>query len=242
MKHGKRYREQYAKVDREHAYQPVEAVKLVRDLQSAKFAETVECHIRTGLNVRHADEQLRGTITLPHSAGRDVTIAVFARGPKADEAREAGADFVGDEDLAKRIQDEGWTDFDIAIATPDMMPVVGRLGRVLGPQGKMPNPKLGTVTMDIATAVNESKAGKVEYRTDRQAIVHLAIGKTDMEEDALLENYAALIDEVMRAKPASAKGRYLRTITLATSQGPGVRVDPQRTRNITAAEEAAAVA
>jgi large subunit ribosomal protein L1 len=240
MKHGKRYREQYAKVDREHAYQPVEAVKLVRDLQSAKFAETVECHIRTGLNVRHADEQLRGTITLPHSAGRDVTIAVFARGPKADEAREAGADFVGDEDLAKRIQDEGWTDFDIAIATPDMMPVVGRLGRVLGPQGKMPNPKLGTVTMDIATAVNESKAGKVEYRTDRQAIVHLAIGKTDMEESALLENYAALLDEIMRAKPAAAKGRYLRTITLATSQGPGVRVDTTRTRNIT--EETAAVA
>jgi large subunit ribosomal protein L1 len=242
MKHGKRYREQYSKVDREHAYPPTEAVKLVKDLQSTKFTETVECHIRTGLNVRHADEQLRGTITLPHSAGRDVTIAVFARGPKADEAREAGADFVGDEDLAKRIQDEGWTDFDIAIATPDMMPVVGRLGRVLGPQGKMPNPKLGTVTMDIATAVNESKAGKVEYRTDRQAIVHLAIGKTDMEESDLLENYAALIDEIMRAKPAAAKGRYLRTITLATSQGPGVRVDPQRTRNITSAEETAAVA
>jgi large subunit ribosomal protein L1 len=242
MKHGKRYREQYAKVDREHAYQPTEAIKLIKDLQSAKFAETVECHIRTGLNVRHADEQLRGTITLPHSAGRDVTIAVFARGPKADEAREAGADFVGDEDLAKRIQDEGWTDFDIAIATPDMMPVVGRLGRVLGPQGKMPNPKLGTVTMDIATAVNESKAGKVEYRTDRQAIVHLAIGKTDMGEEDLLQNYAALIDEIMRAKPAAAKGRYLRTITLATSQGPGVRVDPSRTRDITASEEAAAVA
>jgi large subunit ribosomal protein L1 len=242
MKHGKRYREQYAKVDREHAYLPTEAVKLVKDLQSTKFTETVECHIRTGLNVRHADEQLRGTITLPHSAGRDVTIAVFARGPKADEAREAGADFVGDEDLAKRIQDEGWTDFDIAIATPDMMPVVGRLGRVLGPQGKMPNPKLGTVTMDIATAVTESKAGKVEYRTDRQAIVHLAIGKTDMEDMDLLENYAALIDEIMRAKPAAAKGRYLRTITLATSQGPGVRVDPQRTRNITSSEETAAVA
>jgi large subunit ribosomal protein L1 len=240
MKHGKRYREQYAKVDREHAYAPTEAIKLVKDMQSTKFTETVECHIRTGLNVRHADEQLRGTITLPNSAGRDVTIAVFARGPKADEAREAGADFVGDEDLAKRIQDEGWTDFDIAIATPDMMPVVGRLGRVLGPQGKMPNPKLGTVTMDIASAVNESKAGKVEYRTDRQAIVHLAIGKTDMEESALLENYAALLDEIVRAKPAAAKGRYLRTITLATSQGPGVRVDPTRTRDI--AEETAAVA
>jgi large subunit ribosomal protein L1 len=240
MKHGKRYREQYAKVDRERAYEPTEAIKLVKDLQSTKFTETVECHIRTGLNVRHADEQLRGTITLPHSAGRDVSIAVFARGPKADEAREAGADFVGDEDLAKRIQDEGWTDFDIAIATPDMMPVVGRLGRVLGPQGKMPNPKLGTVTMDIAQAVEESKAGKVEYRTDRQAIVHLAIGKTDMEESALLENYAALLDEIVRAKPAAAKGRYLRTITLATAQGPGVRVDPTRTREITG--ETAAVA
>jgi large subunit ribosomal protein L1 len=240
MKHGKRYREQYAKVDRERQYSPTEAIALVKDLQSAKFAETVEAHIRTGLNVRHADEQLRGTITLPHSAGRDVTIAVFARGPKADEAREAGADFVGDEDLAKRIQDEGWTDFDIAIATPDMMPVVGRLGRVLGPQGKMPNPKLGTVTMDIATAVSESKAGKVEYRTDRQAIVHLAIGKTDMGEAQLLDNYAALLDEIVRAKPAAAKGRYLRTITLATSQGPGVRVDTTRTRNIT--EETAAVA
>jgi large subunit ribosomal protein L1 len=241
MKHGKRYREQYAKVDRERAYAPTEAVKLIKDLQSAKFNETVECHIRTGLNVRHADEQLRGTITLPHSAGRDVTIAVFARGPKADEAREAGADIVGDEDLATRIQ-EGFTDFDIAIATPDMMPVVGRLGRILGPQGKMPNPKLGTVTMDLATAVGESKAGKVEYRTDRQAIVHLAIGKTDMEEGDLLENYAALIDEIMRAKPAAAKGRYLRTITLSTSHGPGVRVDPLRTRNITSAEETAAVA
>src|SRR5215212_2265570 len=240
MKHGKRYREQYAKVDREHAYEPGEAVKLVKDLQSTKFTETVEAHIRTGLNVRHADEQLRGTITLPHSAGRDVTIAVFARGPKADEAREAGADFVGDEDLAKRIQDEGWTDFDVAIATPDMMPVVGRLGRVLGPQGKMPNPKLGTVTMDVGQAVTEAKAGKVEYRTDRQAIVHLAIGKTDMSEEQLLENYAVLLDEIVRAKPAAAKGRYLRTITLATSHGPGVRVDTTRIRNITAAEEAAA--
>ena len=240
MKHGKRYREQYAKVDRERQYSPTEAIALVKDLQSAKFAETVECHIRTGLNVRHADEQLRGTITLPHSAGRDVTIIVFAKGPKADEAREAGADHVGDEDLAKRIQDEGWTDFDIAIATPDMMPVVGRLGRILGPQGKMPNPKLGTVTMDIAAAVGESKAGKVEYRTDRQAIVHLAIGKTDMEQSQLLDNYAALLDEIVRAKPAAAKGRYLRTITLATSQGPGVRVDTTRIRNI--AEETAAVA
>src|SRR3954462_6090767 len=232
MKHGKRYREQYAKVDREHAYEPVEAIKLVKDLQSAKFAETVEAHIRTGLNVRHADEQLRGTITLPHAAGRDVTIIVFAKGDKAEEARQAGADHVGDEDLAKRIQEDGWTDFDVAIATPDMMPVVGRLGRILGPQGKMPNPKVGTVTQDVAAAVNESKAGKVEHRTDRQAIVHLAIGKTELGERELLENYAALIDEIVRAKPAAAKGRYLRTITLATAMGPGIRVDTTRTRDI----------
>ena len=231
-KHGKRYREQYAKVDRERQYSPAEAIQLIKEIQSSKFPETVEAHIRTGLNVRHADEQLRGTITLPHSAGRDVTIAVFARGAKADEAREAGADIVGDEDLAKRIQDDGFSDFDVAIATPDMMPVVGRLGRILGPQGKMPNPKIGTVTNDVAAAVSESKAGKVEYRTDRSAIVHLAIGKTELDERQLLENYAALLDEVVRAKPAAAKGRYLRTITLATTMGPGIRVDTSRIRNI----------
>jgi large subunit ribosomal protein L1 len=248
-KHGKRYREQYGKVDRERAYSPAEAVTLLKEIQSAKFPETVEVHVRTGLNVRHADEQLRGTITLPNSAGRDVTIAVFAKGPKADEAREAGADIVGDEDLAKRIQEEGFTDFDVAIATPDMMPVVGRLGRILGPQGKMPNPKVGTVTNDVAAAVSDSKAGKVEYRTDRQAIVHLALGKTELDAQQILENYAALVDELVRAKPAAAKGRYLRTITLATTMGPGIRVDPTRTRNIVeeltgepAADEEAAVA
>ena len=230
-KHGKRYRELYSRVDRERQYEPAEAVQLVKSLQSAKFTETVECHIRTGLNVRHADEQLRGTITLPHGLGKDVTVAVFARGDKAREAEEAGADVVGDEDLAKRIQD-GWTDFDVAIATPDMMPVVGRLGRVLGPQGKMPNPKVGTVTDDVAKAVQEAKAGRMEYRTDRAAIVHLSIGKTELSERALLENYAALIDEIVRAKPAVAKGRYLRTVTLATTTGPGVRVDPTRTRDI----------
>ncbi|HEX8854634.1 MAG TPA: 50S ribosomal protein L1, partial [Thermoleophilaceae bacterium] len=208
-KHGKKYREAYENVDRERDYEPNEAVSLVKSLQRAAFPETVEVHIRTGLNVRHADEQLRGTITLPHGGGRDVTIAVFAKGDKAREAQDAGADVVGDEDLAKRVE-EGFTDFDVAIATPDMMPVVGRLGRILGPQGKMPNPKVGTVTNDVAQAVEESKAGKVEYRTDRSAIVHLAIGKTDFEERALLENYAALIDEIVRAKPAAAKGRYLR--------------------------------
>ena len=239
MARGKRYRELYEKVDREQVYEPADAVALIKELQSAKFAETVECHIRTGLNVRHAEEQLRGTITLPHMAGTDVTVVVFAKGDKAREAQEAGADIVGDEDLAKQIE-EGFTDFDVAIATPDMMPVVGRLGRILGPQGKMPNPKVGTVTDDVVQAVIESKAGRMEYRTDRSAIVHLPIGKTDFDQRALLENYAALIDEVVRAKPAAAKGRYLRTITLATTMGPGVRVDPLRTRNIL--EGAAAVA
>ena len=238
-KHGKRYRELYEKVDRERVYAPAEAVALVKEMQTAKFAETVEVHIRTGLNVRHADEQLRGTIAFPHGLGKDVTIAVFAKGDKAREATDAGADIVGDDDLAKRIE-EGFTDFDLVIASPDMMSVVGKLGRILGPQGKMPNPKVGTVTDDVAKAVTESKAGKVEYRTDRSAIVHLSIGRTDLDERALLENYAALIDEMTRAKPAAAKGRYLHTITLSTTMGPGVRVDPARTRNIV--EDEAAVA
>ncbi|MBA2429411.1 MAG: 50S ribosomal protein L1 [Thermoleophilaceae bacterium] len=236
---GKRYREMYARVDREREYSPADAIALVKDLQSARFTETVECHIRTGLNVRHADQQLRGTIALPNGLGRTVTVAVFAKGDKAREAEEAGADFVGDEDLAQRVQEEGFTDFDVAIATPDMMPLVGRLGRVLGPQGKMPNPKVGTVTNDIGKTVSETKAGRIEYRTDRSAIVHLPVGRTDFEERALLENYAALIDEIVKAKPAVAKGRYLRTVTLATTTGPGVRVDPLRTRNIV--EEPAAV-
>ena len=238
-KHGKRYRSLYEQVDRESVYEPAEAIALIKGMQTAKFDETVEVHIRTGLNVRHADEQLRGTISLPNGVGKEQTVAVFAKGDKAREAEEAGADIVGEEDLAKRIE-EGFTDFDVAIATPDMMPVVGRLGRILGPQGKMPNPKVGTVTDDVGKAVGESKAGRMEYRTDRSAIVHVAIGKTDFEERALLENYAALIDEVVRAKPAAAKGRYLRTITITTTMGPGVRVDPVRTRNIV--EAAAAVA
>ncbi|HEX6457381.1 MAG TPA: 50S ribosomal protein L1 [Thermoleophilaceae bacterium] len=238
-KRGKRYRALYEQVDRERVYEPAEAISLIKNMQSAKFPETVEVHIRTGLNVRHADEQLRGTISLPHGAGKEQVVAVFAKGDKAREAQEAGADVVGDEDLAKRVE-EGFTDFDVAIATPDMMPVVGRLGRILGPQGKMPNPKVGTVTDDIATAVSESKAGRMEYRTDRGASVHLAIGKTDFDERALLENYAALIDEVVRAKPAAAKGRYLRTITVATTMGPGVRVDTARTRNIVEAPAAVA--
>jgi large subunit ribosomal protein L1 len=239
-KHGKRYRANYEQVDRERTYTPAEAVKLVKEFRPSGFDETVEVHVRTGLNVRHADQQLRGTISLPHGLGKEMTVAVFARGDKAREAEEAGADHVGAEDLAQQVQEEGFTDFDVAIATPDIMPVVGRLGRILGPQGKMPNPKVGTVTMDIAKAVSESKAGKIEYRTDRHAIVHLPIGKLSFDERRLLENYAALIDEIVRAKPAAAKGRYLRTVTLATTMSPGVKVDPSRTRDI--AEEVAAVA
>jgi large subunit ribosomal protein L1 len=236
---GKRYLNSREVVDREQQYSPAEAVRLIKGFEHAKFDETVECHIRTGLNVRHADQQLRGTIAMPNGLGKEMTVAVFAKGDKAREAEEAGADHVGDEDLAKRVE-EGFTDFDVAIATPDLMPVVGKLGRILGPQGKMPNPKVGTVTMDIGKAVGESKAGKVEYRTDRMAIVHLPIGKVGFEERALLENYAALIEEIHRARPAAAKGRYLRTVTLTTTMGPGVRVDPQRTRGIV--EEAAALA
>jgi large subunit ribosomal protein L1 len=239
-KHGKRYRASYEEVDRERAYSPAEAVKLLKDFRTTKFDETVEVHIRTGLNVRHADQQLRGTIALPHGLGKEMTVAVFAKGDKAREAEEAGADHVGAEDLAKRVEEDGFTDFDVAIATPDMMPVVGKLGRILGPQGKMPNPKVGTVTMDIAKAVSESKAGKIEYRTDRSAIVHLPIGKVSFDERTLLENYAALIDEIVRAKPAAAKGRYLHTVTLTTTMGPGVKIDPSRTRGIV--EEPAAVA
>jgi large subunit ribosomal protein L1 len=228
---GKTYEEARKRFDREREYSPAEAIGLIKQLARVKFNESVEVHVRTGLNVRHADEQLRGTIALPNGLGKEVKIAVFAQGDKAREAEEAGADVVGAEDLAQRIQD-GFDDFDVAIATPDLMPVVGRLGRILGPAGKMPNPKVGTVTMDVAKAVEESKAGKVEYRTDRNAIVHLVIGKREFEDRALLENYAAVIEELIRAKPSAAKGRYIRTVTLATTMGPGVKVDPTRTRDI----------
>jgi large subunit ribosomal protein L1 len=229
--HGRRHSEARESVDREREYQPADAVALVKSLSSAKFDESIEVHVRTGLNVRHADEQLRGTIALPHGLGKDVKVAVFAQGDKAREAQEAGADVVGAQDLAKRIQ-EGFDDFDVAIATPDLMSVVGQLGRILGPSGKMPNPKVGTVTMDVAKAVEESKSGKVEYRTDRTAIVHLVIGKASFDDQRLLENYAAVIEELVRAKPSAAKGRYLRTITMTSTMGPGVKVDPTRTREI----------
>ena len=230
-KHGKSYVEARQRYDREHSYEPSEAIRLVKELKRSKFDESVELHVRTGLNVRHADEQLRGTIALPHGLGKDVKVAVFAQGDKAREAQEAGADVVGADDLARRIE-EGFTDFDVAIATPDLMPVVGRLGRILGPSGKMPNPKVGTVTMDVSRAVAESKAGKVEYRTDRTAIVHMVIGKSSFDEQRLLENYAAVVEELVRAKPSAAKGRYIQSITLASTMGPGVKVDPSRTRDI----------
>jgi large subunit ribosomal protein L1 len=243
-KHGKKYVEARKRVDRTHEYAPLEAVRLVKELKFSAFDETLEVHFRTGLNVRHADEQLRGTVALPHGLGKDVKIAVFAKGDKAREAEEAGADIVGAEDLADRIQNDGFTDFDVAIATPDLMPVVGRLGRILGPQGKMPNPKVGTVTMDVRKAVEEAKAGKIEYRTDRTAIVHLSLGKTSFDERALVENYQAVLEEIIRAKPAAAKGKYIRSVVMTSTMGPGVKVDPSRVRDLidTAAGEAAPAA
>jgi large subunit ribosomal protein L1 len=229
--HGKQYRNARATFDREHEYSPIEAIRLLKEWQTAKFDETVEVHFRLGLNVRHADEQLRGTLMLPHGTGREARVAVFAEGEKAKEAQEAGADIIGSADLAKRVE-EGFTDFDVAVATPDQMGNVGKLGRILGPRGLMPNPKTGTVTMDVGKAVREAKAGKLEYRTDRGACVHVSIGKKSFGERELVENYAALVDEIVRAKPAAAKGRYIRQITLTSTMAPGIHVDPQKTRGI----------
>jgi large subunit ribosomal protein L1 len=238
--HGKRYRTAREAIDREQAYSPLTAVRLLKESPAAKFDETVEVHFRLGLNVRHADEQLRGTIMLPHGTGKEVRVAVFADGEKAREAENAGADVVGTADLATKIE-EGFLDFDVAIATPDQMSVVGKLGRVLGPRGLMPNPKTGTVTMDVGKAVSDAKAGKLEYRTDRGGNVHVPIGKRSFEERALLENYAALVEEIVRAKPSAAKGRYIRQITLTSTMGPGIRVDSTVTRDIAEELEAATV-
>jgi large subunit ribosomal protein L1 len=240
--HGKRYRQGRAGIDREHVYTPLEAVKIIKELPGAKFDETVELHFNLGLNVRHAEQQLRGTLMLPHGTGKETTVAVFAEGEKAKEAQDAGADVVGAADLAAKIEG-GFDDFDVAVATPDMMGTVGKLGRILGPRGKMPNPKAGTVTFDVGKAVRDAKAGKLEYRTDRGANVHLLIGKKSFSERQLLENYATILEEIVRAKPSAAKGRYIRTITLTTSMGPGVRVDPAKTRGIVEElEEAVAAA
>ena len=238
MSHGKNYKNARAAYDREELYAPVQAIRLLKGFETAKFDETVEAHFNLGLNVRHAEQQLRGTLMLPHGTGREAKVAVFAEGDKAKEAQEAGADIVGTADLASQIE-EGFDDFDVAVATPDQMSVVGKLGRILGPRGKMPNPKTGTVTMDVGKAVREAKAGKLEYRTDRGANVHVTIGKKSFDERQLTENYAALIDEIMRAKPAAAKGRYIRSVTLTSTMGPGVRVDPARTRGIVEDLEAA---
>src|SRR5213595_3241974 len=231
MSHGKNYRNARGQIDREQVYSPVDAVRMLKGFPAAKFDETVEAHFNLGLNVRHAEQQLRGTLMLPHGTGRESRVAVFAEGDKAREAQEAGADIVGTADLAKRIE-EGFDEFDVAIATPDQMSVVGRLGRILGPRGKMPNPKTGTVTMDVAKAVQEAKAGKLEYRTDRGANVHVTLGKKSFEERQLVENYQALLEEIMRAKPAASKGRYIKTVTLTSTMGPGIHVDPARTRGL----------
>ena len=231
MAHGKNYRNAKSLFEREHEYSPAEAVRIIKEMPTAKFDETIEVHVRLGLNVRHADEQLRGTLMLPHGTGKDAKVAVFAEGDKAKEAQEAGADIVGSADLAKRVE-EGFTDFDVAIATPDQMGNVGKLGRILGPRGLMPNPKTGTVTMDVGKAVRDAKAGKLEYRTDRGANVHVAIGKKSFDERQLVENYAALVEEIVRAKPSVAKGRYIRQITFATTMGPGIHVDTAKVRGI----------
>src|SRR6478609_5424058 len=236
--HGKNYRAARAAIDRERQYSPAEAIRMLKGFPAAKFDESVEVHLNLGLNVRHAEQQLRGTLMLPHGTGRESKVAVFAEGDKAREAQDAGADVVGTADLAKQIE-EGFGDFDVAIATPDQMGVVGKLGRILGPRGKMPNPKTGTVTLDVGKAVREAKAGKLEYRTDRGANVHVTIGKKSFDEKQLLENYAALVDEIVRAKPAAAKGRYIHSVTLTSTMGPGVRVDPARTRGIVEDLEAA---
>ena len=238
-RHGKAYRAVRAQIDRERVYSPLEAIRLLKEAQTAKFDESVEAHFNLGLNVRHAEQQLRGTLMLPHGTGRETRVAVFAEGEKAREAEDAGADVVGTNDLAARIE-EGFDDFDVAIATPDQMSVVGRLGRILGPRGKMPNPKTGTVTFDVGKAVRDSKAGKLEYRTDRGANVHVTIGRKSFDERRLLENYAALVDEIVRAKPAAAKGRYIKTVTLTTTMSPGIHVDPARTRGIVEELEGAA--
>ena len=224
MKHGKRYAEVAKKVDRTKLYEPEEAIALAKETAAAKFDETVEIHIRTSCDGRHADQQIRGAVVLPAGIGKKVRVLVFAKGAKLDEAQEAGADFVGGQELLPKIQNEGWLDFDVVVATPDMMSVVGRLGRILGPKGLMPNPKAGTVTMDVTKAINDIKAGKIEYRLDKNNIVHVPVGKASFTEEALQENFNALMEAIMKAKPSALKGQYLKSITLTSTMGPGVKV------------------
>ena len=224
MKHGKKYNEAAKQVDRATLYDPADAVALVKKTASAKFDETVEIHIRTGCDGRHADQQIRGAVVLPNGTGKTVKVLVFAKGPKVDEALAAGADYAGGDELIPKIQNDGWLDFDVVVATPDMMGVVGRLGKVLGPKGLMPNPKAGTVTMDVAKAIADIKAGKIEYRLDKTNIVHVPLGKASFSEEALEENFKALMDAIMKAKPSAVKGAYLKSITLTSTMGPGVKV------------------
>jgi large subunit ribosomal protein L1 len=225
MKHGKKYLEAAKKVDRANLYDPEEAIKLVKETASAKFDETVEVHVRTGCDGRHADQQVRGAVVLPNGTGKTVRVLVFAKGAKADEAQAAGADYVGAEELIPKIQNEGWFEFDVVVATPDMMGVVGRLGRVLGPKGLMPNPKAGTVTMDVTKAIADIKAGKIEYRLDKANIIHVPVGKVSFSDEALSENFKALMDALVKARPSSLKGTYMKSVTLTSTMGPGIRVN-----------------
>ncbi len=228
---GRRYTAAKKTIESDRLYTPLEGMRLLKSLESAKFDETVEVHFRLGVDVRHADQIVRGTTVLPHGTGKEMRVAVFAEGDKAREAEEAGADIVGSEALAKQIQ-EGVFDFDIAIATPDMMGTVGKLGRILGPRGLMPNPKSGTVTFDVGKAVADAKGGKIEYRTDRSGIVHLSIGKKSFTEEQLVENYGAVLDEILRAKPAAAKGKYIKSASISATMSPGIALDPARTRDL----------
>ncbi|MDD6231342.1 50S ribosomal protein L1 [Frisingicoccus sp.] len=226
MKKGKRYVESAKLVDRTNLYDVDEAVSILKKTASAKFDETIEAHIRLGVDGRHADQQVRGAVVLPHGTGKTVRVLVFAKGDKVAEAEAAGADYVGGEELVPRIQKEGWLDFDVVVATPDMMGIVGRLGRVLGPKGLMPNPKAGTVTMDVTKAINDIKAGKIEYRLDKSNIIHVPIGKASFEEEKLADNFHTLIGAINKAKPAAAKGQYLRSVVISSTMGPGIKLNP----------------
>ena len=228
MKRGKKYQEAAKLIVRGNLYDKAEAISLVKKSAVAKFDETIEAHIRTGCDGRHADQQIRGAVVLPHGTGKKVRILVFAKDAKAEEAKAAGADYVGAEDLIPRIQNEGWFEFDVVVATPDMMGVVGRLGRVLGPKGLMPNPKAGTVTMDVTKAVNDIKAGKIEYRLDKTNIIHVPVGKASFTEEQLADNFQTLIDAINKAKPAAVKGQYLKSVTLTSTMGPGVKINPAK--------------
>ena len=228
MKHGKKYNEAAKLVDRTVLYEPGDAIALVKKAATAKFDETVEVHIRTGCDGRHAEQQVRGAVVLPNGTGKTVKVLVFAKGDKVNEAEAAGADYVGGDELIPKIQNDGWLDFDVVVATPDMMGVVGRLGKVLGPKGLMPNPKAGTVTMDVTKAIKDIKAGKVEYRLDKTNIIHVPVGKVSFTDEALQENFNALLDAVVKARPSALKGQYLRSITLTSTMGPGVKVNVTR--------------